>query len=318
MNLYFAPMEGITTYTYRNTHNELFGMCDTYFTPFLVPTEQERITRKTLRDILIENNSAKIIPQILCCCEEAFLKFTEKIKEIGYDEVNLNLGCPSGTVVKKKRGSGALKDPVELNRFLEQIFSVSDVKISVKTRAGFYDHSEFDKLLEIFNRYPISELMIHPRVREEYYNGFPNMQTFEKAYQNSSLKLCYNGNVVTVRDYENIVANYSTLNSVMIGRGAVKNPAIFREIKGGEPLKTEELIAFSRLLEERYLKVLGSEVYTLHKLKEIWLHMVGNFPEEKKILKAVKKSNKLSDLNNAIQYLPELKHIFLQSDKQRD
>lgn len=306
MNLYFAPMEGITTYTFRNTHRELFGGCERYFTPFLVPTEQERITKKTLRDILPENNSAPIIPQILCCNEEAFLKFTEKMRELGYDEVNINFGCPSGTVVKKKRGSGALKDPAELNCFLEQIFSLSDMKISVKTRAGFYDHDEFDALLAIYNRYPISELTIHPRVREEYYNGFPNMETFEKAYRNTLLKLCYNGNVVTVEDYKNINEKYPDLHSVMIGRGAVRNPAIFREIRGGEPLKTEELISFTKLLETRYLKVLGSEVYTLHKLKEIWIHMMQNFPNEKKLFKAVKKSNRLSELMYAISCLPEI------------
>ena len=133
------------------------------------------------------------------------------------------------------------------------------------------------------------------------------MQTFDKAYQNSHLKLCYNGNIVTLQDYENISEAYSRLNSVMIGRGAVRNPAIFREIKGGKPLRTEELVSFSNVLEKRYLKILGSEVYTLHKLKEIWIHMMQNFPDEKKLFKAVKKSNRLSELNNALSWLPEIK-----------
>ncbi len=306
MNLYFAPMEGITTYTYRNTHAEMFGMCDKYFTPFLVPTEQERITRKTLREILRENNKTNIVPQILCCKEEAFFKFTDKMTEMGYSEVNLNLGCPSGTVVKKNRGSGALKDPASLERFLEKIFEKADFDISIKTRAGFYSHEEFDRLLEVYNRFPVSELIIHPRVREEYYKGLPNMKTFDKAYHNSQLKLCYNGDVVSLDGYKQIVDEYPALNSVMIGRGAIRNPAIFREIKGGNALQTDELLAFSRCLEERYLVILGSEVYTLHKLKEIWLHMMQNFPDEKKIFKAVKKANKLSDLNSAISCLPAL------------
>ena len=306
MNLYFAPMEGITTYTYRNTHAEVFGMCDEYYAPFIVPTDNERISRKTLRDIVNENNNTKIKPQVLCSSPTAFLEFTRKLMDLGYDEVNLNLGCPSGTVVKKSRGAGALKDPDALDRFLESIFSTTDIKISVKTRAGFYGHDEFDKLLEIYNKYPITELIIHPRVREEYYNGFPNMQTFEKAYHGSNVKLCYNGNVDTLEDYERIRSKYPNLNSVMIGRGAVKNPAIFREIKGGAPLKTRELILFSKLLEERFLELLGSEVNTLHRLKEIWMHAMMNFPAEKKILKAVKKSNRLSDLNHAIHSLPEL------------
>jgi len=228
------------------------------------------------------------------------------IKNIGYHEVNLNLGCPSGTVVKKHRGAGALKEPERLDRFLESIFSKADIKISVKTRTGFFSHDEFDGLLEIYNKYPITELIIHPRVREEYYNGTPGMQTFEKACENTKLKLCYNGNIYTKKEYEEIKEKYPNLNSVMIGRGAVKNPAIFREIKGGAPLKTSELVLFSNLLEKRYLRLLGSEVYTLHKLKEVWMYAMQNFPEEKKILKAVKKSNRLSDLNIAINALPEL------------
>ncbi len=306
MNLYFAPMEGITTYTYRNTHAELFGGCEMYFTPFLVPTENERISKKTLRDIISENNTARITPQVLCNNPDVFLKFSKKIQEIGFHEINLNFGCPSGTVVKKNRGAGALRDPEKLDWFLDRIFAITDIKISVKTRTGFYHHDEFDRLLEIYNRYPMTELMIHPRVREEYYQGVPNRQTFEKAYYGSNLKLCYNGNIVTKKDYENIIQRYPELNSVMIGRGAVQNPAIFREIRGGDSLKTEELVLFSKRLEERYLQVLGSEIYTLHKLKEIWFYIMRNYPNESKLFKAVKKSNSLSDLNSAICCLPEL------------
>ena len=292
MNFYFAPMEGITTYTYRNTHAEVFGKCDRYFAPFIVPTDNERISRKTLRDILKENNEVEITPQVLCSSEVAFAEFTKTIKALGFDEVNVNFGCPSGTVVKKRRGSGALKDPDLLDSFLDSIFSGTDIKISVKTRTGFYSHDEFDRLLEIYNKYPVTELTIHPRVREEYYKGIANMDTFEKAYYNSPLKLCYNGDVSSVQDCVRIGEKYPNLNSIMIGRGAIKNPAIFRELKGGSPLKTDELIRFSRLLEERYLKLLGSDVYTLHRLKEIWLYSVENFPEEKKIAKAIKKANR--------------------------
>lgn len=305
MKLYFAPMEGITTYTYRNTHFEIFGMCDEYFAPFIVPTENERLTRKSVRDILNENNIVKVKPQVLCSNGTAFLEFVKKIKELGYDEVNLNLGCPSGTVVKKNRGAGALRDIEWLDEFLNFIYSNADIKISVKTRTGFYSHDEFDDIFEIYKKYPISELIVHPRVREEYYKGYANTKTFDKAY-GSKHKLCYNGDIFNVNDYERIKAKYPDLNSVMIGRGAIKNPAIFREIKGGEKLKTSELISFSNLLEKRYMELLKSDTYTLHRLKEIWIYIMLNFPEEKKILKAVKKSNSLYDLNSAINSLPEL------------
>ncbi len=306
MKLYFAPLEGITTYTYRNAHSEMFGECDKYFAPFITPTANEKISLKSLRDVLPENNAVKPTVQALCNDSEAFLGFEEKVKALGYGEINLNFGCPSGTVVKKMRGAGALRDLDALDRLLDGIFSKTDMTISVKTRTGFYSHDEFDEILSVYKKYPISELIVHPRIREEYYNNFPNEESFEKAYSGAKTKLSFNGNVYGTGDYEKIIQKYECLNSVMIGRGAIKNPAIFREIRGGKPLETKELVDFSRILEERYLEVLGSEIYTLHKLKEIWMYIMQNFPEEKKILKAVKKANRLHDLNSAIDCLPEL------------
>ncbi len=307
MKLYYAPMEGITTYTYRNAHAEMFGMCDKYYTPFIVPTESERITLRTLRDISPERNTTKIVPQVLCNCDKAFDNFAKKVARLGYEELNLNLGCPASTVVGKQRGAGALKDTQWLDNFLEKIYQNPVMTVSIKTRTGFYNHDEFDKILEIYNKYPVSLLIIHPRVREEFYKGVPNIATFEKAYNKSKTKLCYNGNITSAEDYEKIVKKYGLLDSVMIGRGAITNPAIFREIKGGESLKTEELIAFSALLEERYMALFKSDVNTLHKLKEIWMYIMLNFPEEKKIMKQIKKSNKVADLNSAINCLPELR-----------
>ena len=306
MKLYFAPMEGITPYVFRNIHNEMFGGCDAYYAPFIVPSENERITLKTLRDILRKNNSAKVIPQILCNKPEAFVNFSEKLPYMCYDEINLNLGCPSGTVVKKGRGAGALKDTDSLDAFLNEIFEKSKIDISIKTRSGFYEHEEFEELLRIFSKYPVKELIIHPRVREEFYKGKANLAVFEKAYAGTKLKLCYNGDIWSLEDYKNIANRFEKIDSVMIGRGAIKNPAIFREIKGGKPLETVELVDFSKKLEEKYLEVLKSEVYTIHRLKEIWIFMMMNYPEERKILKAIKKSLKLADLNNAIESLPQL------------
>lgn len=306
MKLYFAPMEGITTYTFRNAHAEMFGGVDKYYAPFIVPTENERISRRTLRDIVPEYNRAEIVPQILCNSSDAFLKFTEKLLPLGYDELNINFGCPASTVVGKKRGSGALTDTLWLDNLLGSIFCDTKIKLSVKTRVGFKSHDEFDEILKVYNKYPISLLIVHPRVREEFYKGKANIETFKKAYDKSNTNLCYNGDIYSVNDYENIVYKYPDIDSVMIGRGAVGNPAIFREIRGGERLKTEELINFSRALEERYMELFKAATPTLYKLKEVWMYALLNFPEEKKLIKAVKKANTLSDLNSAINCLPEI------------
>lgn len=306
MKLYYAPLEGITTYTYRNLHREMFGGCDAYFAPFISPTDNEALSRKTMRDILPEHNDVPPKVQCLASSETAFIKFTQRISDYGYTEVNLNLGCPSGTVVKKNRGAGAFRDMKRLETFLDYIFRESKLTISIKTRAGFADHSEFRDILALYEKYPISELIVHPRVREDYYRNEINRDSFTLAHALCKTKLCYNGDIITVADYQGILESYPDLNAVMIGRGAVKNPALFREIKGGAKLTTEELVAFSRALEKRYLPLLQTEKNVLHKLKEIWLHMTDLYPGEKKILKAIKKANSLGDINNAIDCLPEL------------
>lgn len=306
MELYLAPMEGITTYTYRNTHYELFGGCDAYYAPFVVPTDNERVGAKNLRDINKDNNIVNLKAQVMCINKSAFDAFAEKLKGLGYDEVNLNFGCPASTVVKKSRGAGALKDTVALDKFLNGIFESNDIKISIKTRTGFHSHNEFENLLKIYEKYPVSKLIVHPRVREELYRGEPNLESFDKAYEVFGNKLCYNGNVYSTEDYERIAERYPELDSVMIGRGCITNPAIFREIRGGKKLTTSELVTFSNELEERYLNLFQSEINTIYKLKEIWMYSLANFPDEHKIIKAVKKAKTLAELNSALNALPEL------------
>lgn len=306
MQLYFAPLEGITTYTYRNTHKEIFGGCDFYYAPFITPVENEKLSLKNLRDIAPENNrDTPLKVQVLTNNINAYLKFENEIVPMGYREVNLNFGCPSGTVVKKNRGAGFLRDTESLNSFLKDVYMNTGLKVSVKTRIGFYDVSEWKELFGIYSKYPLELLIVHPRTREMLYNGYPHAESFDICYDTYQSPLCYNGNIFSKSDFEKASEKYPLLHGIMLGRGAVMNPAIFREIKGGEKLKTEELIAFSRLLEERYYKLLGCEHYTLHKLKEIWIYMVSNFPDEPKIAKEIKKSNNLKDLNNAINRLPK-------------
>ncbi len=308
MKLFFAPLEGITTYTYRNTHKELFGGCDKYFAPFITPSANERVSIKSLRDIVPQKNSGTPLEvQVMANQGSAFLNFEEKICELGYSSVNLNFGCPSSTVVKKNRGAGILRDLSLLDDFLSDVFEKTAICVSVKTRTGFENSSRFEDIMAIYNKYPISRLIIHPRCREDYYKGTPDMETFEKAVGLAKMPVCYNGNIFNVKDFEQIKTCYPKLDSVMLGRGAIANPALFREINGGERLSSKELVTFTKALMPRYLEVLGSEVYTLHKLKEIWIYMMWNYPEEKKLLKAIKKSNRLPDLISAIECLPEIK-----------
>lgn len=307
MKLYFAPLEGITSYIFRNTHHKCFDGCDAYYAPFITPAETEKNSPKNLKGILPENNNPELSlkVQALTNNAEAFLKFSEVVKDLGYDEINMNLGCPSQTVVKKGKGAGLLRDTDKLEEFLDKI-TTSDMKISIKTRTGISNPCEMDDLMNIYNKYSLSLLIIHPRLREDFYKGVPDMEVFKKAYNISKNKVCYNGNILTVQDFQKIVSEYKELDSVMIGRGAITNPAIFREIKGGKKLETKELLNFSEELLNAYYETLKSEKFTLQKMKEVWALFMENYPEEKKILKAIKKANHLSDLKDATKNLPEI------------
>lgn len=307
MRLYFAPLEGITTYTFRNTHFEMFGGADSYFAPFINPSDNEKVSKKGFRDVLPENNGkTPLVVQVLTANAESFLKFEEKLSHLPYDEININIGCPASTVVRKGRGSGFLKTPDAMDDFFAEIFSKTSMKISVKTRIGYSSHEEFPRLMEIYNKYPLECLTVHPRTREMLYNGECDMDAFSLAYNETRNALCYNGDIRTAEDVWWVAKCFPNLSAVMLGRGAVANPALFREIRGGEKLRTEELVDFSRLLAERYIKVLGSEVFTLHKLKEVWIYAIRNFPEEAKIAKEIKKATTLSDFMSAIDKLPKL------------
>lgn len=307
MKLLFAPLEGITNYVYRNTHNEMFGGLDEYYSPFITPSEDDKVNRKGLNDIIPENNPDIVIkPQVLTNSAEAFLKFTEKIKNVGYDEVNLNFGCPSQTVVKKGKGSGILKDPDKVDELLCKVFEEHPMKISVKTRTGFLDGNEMDHLTDIYNKYPLELLIIHPRTRSDFYNGMPDLEVFKRAFYNSKNPVCYNGNIDTVLDFERIKEMFPELDTVMLGRGVIKNPALCREIRGGKRISTEEIVAFSKKLADNYQSTLRSETFTLNKLKEVWMYIIQNYPEEKKIFKTIRKANKLVDFMGAVECLPEL------------
>ena len=307
MKLYYAPLEGITTYIYRNTHAQVFGGVDAYFAPFITPSDNEKISIKNMRDVLPERNSSiNLKVQALTNRADSFFKFEDMITDLGYNEANINIGCPSGTVVKKGRGAGFLRDPEGIDQFLYEVFEKTGITVSVKTRIGYTSGNEMENLMKIYNKYPLDVLIIHPRVRDSFYKGIPDMEVFKSSYNVSANKVCYNGDIKSAADFNRITSEYPGLDSIMIGRGAVGNPAVFREIKGGEKLKTAELVEFTELLITNYNEVLKSDTFTLHKLKEIWMYVIDNFPQEKKLIKAVKKSNNLSDFLRAVYAFPKL------------
>ena len=298
-----APMEGVTRAVFRRRHHELFGGIDRYFTPFLAPSADGVFSEKELREVLPEACAGvPTVPQLLAGRAEHFLWAARLMGELGYEEVNLNLGCPSGTVVAKHKGSGMLADVSALDGFLNDIFEGlrdEHLKISVKTRIGLEDKDNWPALMAVFNRYPICDLTIHPRLRRQFYKGKPDLEAFAVGLEMAQMPICYNGDVFSVDDWEKLKARFPAVDSLMLGRGLIANPALARQLRGGSPLTGAELRQFHDGLLEDYCACILGEVNVLHKMKELWNYWACLFPEDKKGLKEGRKAKRLTDYRSA-------------------
>ena len=289
MQYYFAPMEGLTDSIYRRLHHKYFPGIDRYYTPFFSPTMHQHLTPREERELpLADTLDFSVIPQVLTKVPEDFLWMAQVCKDRGYTEVNLNLGCPSGTVTAKGKGSGMLTDPVGLDRFLDRIFHASALPISIKTRLGFADPEEFICLLEIFNRYPICQLTVHPRVRKQFYNGNVEMEMFGYAVANSQNPLCYNGNLCSVEDVDKFSKRYPTVDAVMIGRALIADPGM---VTGGT--SADKLESFHNELLDTYTEVFGGARNAMFRMKENWRHLLCNFENSEKLGKRLRKTTDL-------------------------
>lgn len=315
MNFYLAPMEGITTHIYRNALQRHYGGIDCYYTPFL---SNKSFNSKELRDILPEHNKGfKVVPQILTNQPETFLAIAEKLQDYGYREVNLNLGCPSGTVTAKKRGAGFLSVPDQLDRFLDRIFAGCPLDISIKTRIGIEAEYEWADLLAIYKKYPIKELTVHPRYQKEFYHGTPHVEAFQLAIdtlKGSSIALCYNGDITSAESFHALLGKAPSTEAVMVGRGALANPEIFQLLRREEPAQSpkeasslsprEKLSSFQAFHDEilmGYMGYMPGDQPTLFKMKELWGYMGQYVHAADSQLKQIRKAKRISEYKIAVQ-----------------
>ncbi len=369
MKYYFAPMEGITLYPLRNVHREVFGAgVDKYYTPFLTAAQTFHFKNREKKDVLPEKQSefkkdfaTCIEPQIMAGNAENFLWAAREMKKLGYQGVNLNLGCPAPTVVNRHKGSGLLQDPEYLDKMLAEIFEAvgentivggkpfnkkrdeedlasrqADADksqkdgneydmsvypaISLKTRLGFSDPSEATELMKVYAKYPIKELTIHARVREDYYAGQARIEDFKRAVEvyrecGGKAEICYNGNINSIQDHETLLnelgiekdkgdqaidANSISISSIMIGRGLLSNPALVRELKGGDKLQPEELKTYLRKLYDAYSEYIPEDRNVIFKMLEHWAFLNVHFKDCDKQLKAIRKSRSKGEYHAAV------------------
>lgn len=321
MHIYFAPLEGITTYPYRNLHHKYFGGVEKYFTPFLAPGPEQGMSVKEMRDVLPENNAGvPVVPQILTNRAGDFLLASKKLSEMGYREINLNLGCPSGTVTAKKKGSGFLLYPDDLDRFFDEVFSDAAVRngeflVSVKTRIGKNEVEEWPELMQVYNRYPIHELTVHPRIQKEFYKGTPHLDVFTDILKESRNPVVYNGDLFTVEKVKEFREKFPTVGTVMIGRGLIRNPALAEMILQEETELEADILPrireFHDALFEHYCETMSGDRNLLFRMKDLWSYMLAEVPDSEKLAKKIRKSQHVPE------YLAAVEEVFARWDANR-
>ena len=290
MYYYFAPMEGLTDSVYRRLHHKYFPGVDRYYMPFFSPTVHRTLTHKEERELpMADSVGFHAVPQVLTKVPEDFLWAAQVCRDRGYDEINLNTGCPSGTVVAKDKGSGMLRDVEALDRFLDAVFQASVLPVSVKTRLGLEDPEEFPAVLAVYNRYPIQELTVHPRVRRQFYDGKVDMEMFDFAVKNSKNPICYNGDIRNFHQAEALRAQYPQLESVMIGRGLIADPGMLSGSTSAETLEK-----FMTELLEAYEAEFGGSRNAIFRLKENWSYLRHRFEGSDKLWKRLRKTTDAS------------------------
>lgn len=301
MRYYFAPLEGLTDSIFRSLHHKYFPGVDQYYTPFLSPTVHRSLTARELREMPpADSVGYRLVPQVLTKSSEDFLWLAGQCRDLGYEEINLNLGCPSGTVTAKGKGSGMLLSPDTLDAFLYEIFSRCPIAISIKARIGYHCADEFPELLEIYNRYPIKELTIHPRVRNAFYKGIPDISAYRFAAQNAHAPLCYNGNLCSRPQLDAFHQAFPQTEAVMLGRALIADPGLLSP--GGTSRETLE--AFYEELFCQYTQTFGSERNAMFRMKENWRYLFCKFEGGEKLWKKLRKST------NAQEYRRITREVF--------
>ena len=293
MNYYVAPMEGLTDRVWRQAHQKWFGWAGApakYYAPFLSPPENRVLIKKKMAELAPEANpGAPVVPQLLAKDGALAAWMVGQLRQLGYTEVNLNFGCPSGTVTAKGKGSGMLRDLDKLDAFLAALFAEAEGPLTVKTRLGVEKPEEFAAVLDVYNRYPIAELTIHPRVMRQQYRGIADREAFAKALPECRMPVCYNGDLTTVEQLRALEADFPTVQSLMVGRGIIADPALFRQALGGPAATKEELRGYLDDLYHGYTALFGSAGCAISRMKGHWFYLIHRFEGSERLEKQLRK-----------------------------
>ena len=327
IRLSLGPFQGITDAPFRNVFKKHFGGIDKFYTPFFTGIQKDHAKNMQVEEIDPRYNEVETLtPQILSTDAEEILRFAFQCKALGYKEINLNMGCPFPRVANKKRGSGLLPYPEKIDAMLGRVFEQIEVGFSVKCRLGYVNPDEISPVIEVFNKYPLSELIIHPRIGKQLYKSEADVQRFAELIPLIKAPLVYNGDIVSVESLERIREQVRPVNEFMLGRGLLANPFLAEEIKGdlrhcernevergnphsstvdcfvaNAPRNDERLHAYVIDLYEDRLRHAGGSPKVLGRMKELWSYLMYSFDEPQDIWRKIKKINALKEYEEAVE-----------------
>lgn len=303
MTFYLAPIQGLTDWIFRESYHENIGHFDKCFSPFIRVENGEFFRPSQCKDITVEHNTfQKPVPQFLGNEASSFAIFDQYCTELGYTEVNINLGCPFTKVTNKGLGAGLLSSPLDIAQLLEQVFKQTKLQISVKCRLGQESTDEFEQLVPIFNAFPISELIIHPRTGKQLYKGDLHLDAFVKYAAQIKSPICFNGDIQSKDDFQKTQQLF-TLDRVMLGRGILRNPFLLLELQGKELSKQEkvkQLRGFHLGMIERCKQKYSGDFSVIKRFEELWEYHSDYYEDGKKIFKQVKKSKTVAQYESVV------------------
>ena len=305
--LSLGPFQGIIDAPFRNVFKRHFGGIDKFYTPFFTGIHKEDHA-KNLQGEEIDphcNDVETLTPQILSTDAEEILRFSKQCKALGYKEINLNMGCPFPRVANKKRGCGLLPYPEKVDAMLERVFETIDIKFSVKCRLGYFNPNEIDAIIPIFNKFPLSEFIIHPRIGKQLYKGEADVERFKALMPQINAPLVYNGDIVSVESFGSICDAVRPVNQFMLGRGLLANPFLAEDIKSSvndiSDDKINRLHNYVIDLYEDRLRHAGGSPKVLGRMKELWSYLMYSFDEPQDIWRKIKKINALKDYEESVE-----------------
>jgi tRNA-dihydrouridine synthase B len=290
-----SPLQGFTDHKFRNAFNHFFGGIDTFYAPYIRLNGKLVIKNSYQKDIALENNTElEVIPQIITNDAEEFLFVSKYVQELGYKELNWNLGCPYPMVTKRGMGSGLISDAEKINNILHKVHNESDILVSMKMRMGYENPEEILGVLPILDTYPLKNIAIHARIGKQLYKGGTDLEAFQKCLDNSKHKMYYNGDITSVATFQKLQKRFPSIDHWMIGRGLIADPFLPTMIKANTfeyPKNRFDIFnEFHDRIYQEYDAALSGPTPIKMKMLGFWEYFSQSFSNPHKTYKKIKKA----------------------------